>query len=322
MPKNNHWRPSASMSALQARSQLLTKIRAFFASRDILEVETPLLANSTITDPNIHSLAAKYHLPDAKKASTLYLQTSPEFAMKRLLAANSGSIYQICKAFRDEERGKQHNPEFTILEWYHVEFNHHDLMREMDEFLNCILNTAPAEKLSYAELFNKYLHINPHNSSIADLKQYALQNGLNDIPGLNRDDWLNILLTHFIEPHLGKDKPTFIYDFPASQAALARLNPDNPNIAERFEVFVDGTEIANGFHELNNSQEQRQRFLEDLHKRQKSDLPGIPLDENFLAAVDELPDCAGVALGVDRLLMLSTHADSIEDVLAFPIEKA
>lgn len=310
MPKNN---------ALLARAQLLAKIRAFFAERKVLEVETPLLSPSTITDPNIHSFSTNYNLPGKINGETLYLQTSPEFAMKRLLAAGSGPIYQICKAFRNEESGQQHNPEFTILEWYRVGFDHHDLMADMDEFLHCTLNTKPAEKLSYAELFKKHLKTDPHTSSIQELKQCALKHGLNEIPHLNRDDWLNLLLTHFIEPHLGKGQPTFIYDYPASQAALARISPNDSMVAERFEVYIDGIEIANGFHELADSDEQRQRFLADLANRKKLGLATIPLDENFLAALDDLPDCAGVALGIDRLLMLQMQTSAIEDVLSFTI---
>lgn len=313
MPKNN---------ALLARAQLLAKIRTFFAERNVLEVETQLLSHSTITDANIYSFTTQYRLPGKRQGEALYLQTSPEFAMKRLLAKNSGSIYQICKAFRNEECGTQHNPEFTILEWYRVGFNHHDLMDEMDEFLHFTLNTSPAEKFTYAELFAKYLQLDPHTSSVTDLQQCALQHGLNKIPDLDRDDWLNILLTHLMEPHLGQGKPTFIYNFPAAQAALARIDPNNPQVAERFEVFIDGVEIANGFHELADSKEQRQRFTNDLKNRKKLGLPPIPLDENFLDAVDFLPDCAGVALGIDRLLMLQMQTSSIEDVLAFPIEKA
>lgn len=295
-----------SNNRLQARAKLLTNIRNFFAAKNILEVETPLLSPGTITDPNIHSLQLK---------NNLYLQTSPEFAMKKLLAANSGSIYQICKAFRDGESGRQHNPEFTILEWYHVGFNHHDLMAEMDELLNYLLNSQPAEKITYAELFKKYLAIDPHNSSLKELKKCAHKNGLNNISTLTIDDWLSLLLTHFIEPHLGINQPTFIYNYPASQSALARISPSNSQVAERFEVYINGVELANGFHELANSKEQRQRFLTDLDKRKNLNLPTIPLDENFLNSLDNLPDCAGVALGIDRLLMLIMNVNDIHNVL-------
>ncbi len=174
--------------------------------------------------------------------------------MKRLLASSCGSVYQICKAFRNNEYGNQHNPEFTILEWYRVDFDHHKLMSEMDEFLHFILNSAPAEKLSYHQVFGKYLEIDPHTSSTEGLQKCALQKGQNDILGLDHDGWLNILLTHFIEPYLGHDRPAFIYDFPASQAALAKISQNSPAIAERFEVYINGIEIANGFHELTDTE--------------------------------------------------------------------
>lgn len=305
------------MSSIKARAKLLAKIREFFAARNILEVETPLLAHNSITDPNMHSFTAQY------REETLYLQTSPEFAMKRLLAKGFGSIYQICKAFRNEEIGQQHNPEFTILEWYHINFDHHALMDEMDAFLHFLLGIRKAERFSYKQIFTKYLGIDPLESSVKQLQQCAIKNGLNNIPDLNYDDWLNILLTHFIEPHLGKDQPTFIYDYPASQAALARISTSDPRVAERFEVYIKGLEIANGFHELKNSQEQRQRFLADLQKRRELNLPKIPLDENFLQALgNNFPDCAGVAVGVDRLLMLLLDTRSIRDVIMFPLSMA
>lgn len=319
MPKSD-WKPTANFKVIQARAELLAKIRQFFADGNVLEVETPLICHSSITDPNLHSFITTYQFGSENKH--LYLQTSPEFAMKRLLAAGSGSIYQICKAFRNEEYGRQHNPEFTILEWYRVGFDHHDLMQDMDKLLQFTLNTKPAEKISYKELFLKYLAIDPIQSSIEDLRACALNNNLSDIENLDKDDWLNILLTHLIEPHLGQQQPTFIYDYPASQSALARINPENPEVAERFEVYINGTELANGFHELANSNEQRQRFLADLEQRKRLGLPVLPLDERFIDSLDDLPDCAGVALGIDRLLMLKLGAKSIEDVLAFPIQIA
>lgn len=308
------------LTELHQRARLLAKIREFFNQHGVLEVETPLLSHSSITDPNLHSFMTQYHTT-CKQSDTLYLQTSPEFAMKRLLASGCGSIYQICKAFRNTEYGHQHNPEFTILEWYRVGFDHHKLMSEMDEFLHFILDSAPAEKLSYHQVFKKYLEINPHTSSIHELQKCALKNGLNNISELDRDGWLNILLSQFIEPYLGKNRPTFIYDFPTSQAALAKISQNSPAIAERFEVYIDGIEIANGFHELTDAKEQRQRFLSDLQKRRELNLPEIPIDENFLIALDEnFPNCAGVAVGVDRLLMILMRTKSIRDVISFPID--
>lgn len=304
---------------LSERDELLKKIRDFFAAKNVLEVETPLLCNSTITAPYLHSFSTKCNLPGrAKQPQTLYLQTSPEFAMKKLLANGSGDIYQICKAFRDEERGKLHSPEFTILEWYRIDFDHHKLMDEMDELLQFTLNTATAERFSYAEIFAKYLQINCFTATTNDLMTCAKKNGFKDTEIFAEEDhdtWLQILLTHFIEPHLGKTVPAFIYDYPPSQAALAKIRNNSPKVAERFEVYINGIELANGFHELNNETEQRERFLHDLKMRQELGLPQIPLDEEFLKAVGKLPNCSGVALGVDRLLLLLTKANSLSEIL-------
>ena len=321
---HTNWRPSASIETLLLRANVLAKIRRFFAERNILEVETPLLSTSTISDPNLHSISAHHHQPGAQNSQTLYLQTSPEFAMKRLLAAGSGSIYQICKAFRDEECGNLHQPEFTMLEWYRIDFDHHTLMNEMDEFLNFILSTPKAERLSYTEMFQKYLGINPHLDTVEKMQLCAKQNDLNISTECyndhNRDLWLQTLLINLIEPNLGQERPTFIYDFPVTQAALARISQDNCPTAERFEVYIKGMELANGFHELADVDEQRARFYNDLAKRDALKLPKIPLDENLLAALAHgLPDCSGVALGIDRLIMLASNMNSIVDVIAFDL---
>lgn len=319
----NSWQPTAPLVNLKIRAQLLTKIRQFFAAREILEVETPLLCHSSITDPNIHSITANYSPIGKKISETLYLQTSPEFAMKRLLAAGSGSIYQICKAFRNGEYGSHHNPEFTMLEWYHSGFDHHQLMNEMDQLLSSILVSKPAEKISYQEVFLKHLQVDVFNCTKDQLRKCGFEHGLTINDDLTGDEWLNLLLAELIEPHLGKGQPTFLYDFPASQAALARLNPKDQRIAHRFEVYIDGIELANGFYELGDAVEQRQRFERDLVNRTKLNLPQIPLDEYFLAALAHgFPDCAGVALGIDRLLMVITKAQCLKEVLAFPLENA
>ena len=314
------WQPSASINNLRERAQILKKIRGFFASRDVLEVETPLLCSTSVTAPHILSIPAFLH---SDKSKIHYLQTSPEYAMKRLLAAGSGSIYQITKAFRLDEKGLLHNPEFTMLEWYRLNFNHHDLMDEMDELLQLVLNTKAAERKSYAEIFSDYLNINPHSVSVAELKKIAEQNNIQVVASItDRDTWLQLLLSHYIEPQLGKDAPCFIYDFPASQAALARLQPDNPDVASRFEVYVKGIELANGFHELQNAGEQRKRFENDRIERKTLNQPDMPIDELFLSALTHgLPDCSGVALGLDRLAMLATGSSKIEDVLSFDFER-
>lgn len=320
----NPWQPAASIEMLHKRAAILAKIRDFFAKREVLEVETPLLCQTTVPDPYILSIPATVRDPRSSRDKTCYLQTSPEYAMKRLLAAGAGSIYQMCKAFRQDELGRLHNPEFTILEWYRLGFDHHALMDEVDELFQTLMQTPPAERYSYAEAFKRFLGINPHEKGKEALEACARQQGGIAMEGeLDRDGWLNLLMSHCVEPHLGKDRPAFIYDFPASQAALARLRPENPPVASRFEVYYQGIELGNGFHELQASEEQRSRFVRDLEFRSQNEIPLVPLDERLLAALSHgLPDCAGIAIGVDRLVMLALGCKSIEDILSFNFEQA
>jgi elongation factor P--(R)-beta-lysine ligase len=322
--KNLPWHPTATLQTLITRATIIDKIRDFFKSRDVLEVETPLLANSTASDPYIQSFSTHLSKPHDNHQKTLYLQTSPEFAMKRLLAAGIGSIYQICKAFRKEESGRLHNPEFTILEWYRLGFDHHQLMEEMDLFLNYVIGTQKAKKLSYQTLFLKYLGLDPHQASTTELQQYAIDHHLPiENKNFDKDTWLQLLMNHFIEPFLGHDEPVFIYDFPASQAALSKIRHEPIPIAERFEVYIAGLEIANGYHELANPEEQQSRFEQDLIKRSAIQEAPVPLDHHLIAALMHgLPSCAGVALGIDRLIMLATKKTHIADVIAFPTERA
>jgi lysyl-tRNA synthetase class 2 len=308
------WQPSAAISILKIRANIIATIRKFFIERNVLEVETPLLCHATVTDPHIHSISAQY------EHETVYLQTSPEYAMKRLLAAGSGAIFQICKAFRLGDLGVNHNPEFTMLEWYRPGFDHHALMDEMDLLLQTILKTPAAERVTYSELFQQYLAIDPHTADIHTLKNCAEKNNIQFVGELTEcNDWLHLLLTHCIEPHMGKEKPLFLYDFPVSQAALAKIRHDEiPPVASRFEVYFKGIELANGFHELQNAKEQRKRFENDLKMRNSK----IPIDEFFLAALENgLPDCAGVALGVDRLVMLATQSEMLKEVISFDFER-
>jgi len=315
-----NWRPTATTKTLQHRATILKQIRQFFETRHVLEVETPVLCASTATDPHINSFSTTH------AQLSLYLQTSPEFSMKRLLASGSGPIFQICKVFRDGEMGKQHNPEFTMLEWYRPGFDHHQLMREVDALLQAILKTSPSIYASYTEIFNKQLSINPITDPIEKLKACAIKHGLNDLPEIDADDrdtWLDLLMSHLIQPHLGLQNPIMIYDYPASQAALAKIHPDNPQVAQRFEAFYCGIELANGYHELVDAKEQKRRFKQDQIKRQQLNLPETPVDERLLAALDHgLPECAGVALGIDRLIMLATNAKTIKDVISFPTDRA
>jgi lysyl-tRNA synthetase class 2 len=305
------WQPSASLETLRLRARLYRDIRQFFDTRQVLEVETPILSAGCVPDPMIE--------PFYTGTQRLFLHTSPELAMKRLLAAGSGAIFQITKVFRDGEAGRWHNPEFSLLEWYRPGFNQDDLIQEVDEFLRTLLHCPPVERLTYCALFEQYTGLHPLHAPLRALQNYAAQFGL--VQDLDRDTCLQLILSHDIEPHLSR--PTVITDFPASQAALARKRADNPQLAERFEVYVQGIELANGFYELTDPVEQRQRFEEDLAKRQALNLPTYPLDERFLAALESgLPDCAGVALGLDRLLMLIVGASHIHEVLAFPIARS
>lgn len=327
MTTGGDWLPTAGRDVLSARAHLLAQVRGFFTAAGVLEVETPLLCRAGATDPALASLATRYRGPAAPHGASLYLQTSPEFAMKRLLAAGSGPIYQICKAFRDGERGRRHNPEFTLLEWYRPGWSAAALA---DEVVGLIREVLPQrlreERLGYAQAFDRALGIDPHRADADALRATALNAGIPGAAALElatRDAWLDLLVTHCIEPGFDPAAVTVIVDYPASQAALARVRPGDPPVAERFEVYVGGMELANGFHELADAAEQRARFMADNARRRAERLPKMPLDERLLAALDAgLPDCSGVALGLDRLLMLVVGAQDIAEVLAFPLERA
>ena len=307
---------------LRLRAEILAKIRDFFAKREVLEVETPLLASAPVTDVHLHALRCRYRGPDADDGRDLYLQTSPEYAMKRMLAAGSGPIYQLCKAVRDGEAGTRHNPEFTLLEWYRPGWDHHQLINEIDQLLNEILGVRSGEKLTFGEAFDRYAAVDVFADTDEALRLRLEADGGRFPEDLSRDDLLDLILTHIIEPMLGHCQPTFIHDYPASQAALARIRDGENPVAERFEVFVEGVELANGYHELTDPAVQRKRFEDDLEARRRADLPEVPVDERLLAALDHgLPDCAGVALGIDRLVMLAAGTREISDVIAFPIER-
>lgn len=313
------WQPSATLKNLKIRAQIIKQIRDFFAARQVLEVETPVMCHTSVTDPFIQSIPALFQAHPQEQEQRYYLQTSPEYAMKRLLAAGSGAIFQITKAFRQGEVGRFHNPEFSMLEWYRPGFDHHQLMDEMDELLQLILKMGAAERKTYAELFEAYLKINPHQATLEELAACAnVQNIQMADEVTDRDTWLQVLMSECIEPQIGLDRPCFVYDFPASQAALARIQRTNPPVASRFEVYVKGIELANGFHELQDVNEQRKRFENNLVARNVLGLSELPIDEYFLRALAHgLPDCAGVALGVDRLVMLATQSECIADVLSF-----
>jgi elongation factor P--(R)-beta-lysine ligase len=319
------WRPSATREQLVARARLLAHIREFFAARAVLEVDTPVIVNAPVTDVHIHSARVEL-TPEAPGAAPAryFLHTSPEYAMKRLLAAGSGDIYQICHVARSLESGRVHNPEFTLLEWYRVGFSLGQLMDEVELLVRDLLGTAAsAERLSYREAFLRELALDPFEARTEELARAAATLSLSAGLQLERDGYLELLMGALIGPRLGKERLTFVYGYPASQAALARLDPADPRAAQRFELYARGIELANGFHELTSPQEQRARFIADNTARHRAGLPVYPLDERLLAALGNgLPDCAGVALGLDRLLMLATGASHIEEVLAFPTRRA
>lgn len=316
-----NWQPAATPGMLRARAGLLGQVRNFFRERNVLEVETPLLCSSGITDPSIEPLLVER---GASVQGARYLQTSPEYAMKRLLAAGSGPVFQVARAFRDGEAGARHNPEFSLLEWYQLDYDHHQLMAETAELVVYCLGPRPVEHFSYRQLFLEHLAIDPFTSSLTELQDRACREvDVGTVSG-DRDMWLDLLMSHLIEPRLQGRGLCFVYDYPASQAALSRIaEVDGIAVGQRFELYVDGLELANGYCELTDPTEQRQRFAADNARRREYGLPQRPLDELLLAAMEAgLPDCAGVALGIDRLLMLATGVDDIRQVLAFDWQRS
>ncbi len=314
--------PSASLATLRARAALLAHCRGFFAARGVLEVETPVLSSATVTDPQLASLETRL----AGRRPPFYLQTSPEYAMKRLLASGSGDIYQICKVFRDGESGSLHNPEFTLLEWYRTGVDHLRLMDEVGTLLTELLATrlaAAPERLPYREAFRRALGVDPDTAPTPALAEIAASRlGASGL-GADRDECLDLLQGALVAPSLGRGRLTFVYDYPASQAALARLLPSDPPRAARFEAYLEGIELCNGFHELGDATEQRRRLEADRARRRARGLPMPALDERLLAALAAgLPDCAGVAVGLDRVAMLATGCGTIREVLSFGIDDA
>ncbi|MDB6095863.1 MAG: lysyl-tRNA synthetase [Francisellaceae bacterium] len=320
-----NWQPTATCETLRIRAEVYNKIRNFFKERGVLEVETPLMGLTGSLDLNIQSIPVFYS-PDGKKEQKYYLQTSPEFSMKRLLCGDFPSIYQLGKVFRNGESGRYHNPEFTMLEWYRINFTHFNLMEEIEALLALILNIKDTDKITYQDLFKTYCDIDPFdkNLTIKQLESLAFTHQIMLSPAaqenLNIDDWLGILLNHIIEPQLGFNKPVFIYDYPPSQAALAKITNER---AERFELYINGIELANGYHELSDATIQEARFNADNEQRVISKLPIMPIDYRLIEALKAgLPPCAGVALGIDRLIMLLTQKKHIKEVLSFTSELA
>ncbi|AOE49287.1 EF-P lysine aminoacylase EpmA [Kangiella sediminilitoris] len=317
------WKSSASIKTLKARAELLSLIRQFFSTRDIFEVETPLLCRHGVTDRYMKSFKV-----EGFAGGDGFLQTSPEYAMKRLLASGSGSIYQICKSFRQDELGERHNPEFTMLEWYCVDFDHWQLMGQVFELLEELAKAQGMQlkrrNLSYREAFLQYLKLDPFAISHDELSSVA-HNKLGDLPpGLERDDMLALLFEAHIEPFIGLEgEVCFITDYPASQAALARLDSENPEVCCRFEVYWEGVELANGFYELSDPEEQLNRFEKDNKLRKLDRQTPMAIDQHLIDALKHgLPMCSGVALGLDRLFMILLRKAQLQDVLTFPVNRA
>jgi lysyl-tRNA synthetase class 2 len=322
------WRPRATRTRLVQRAALLAHAREFFAARGVLEVDTPLVVNAPVSDVHIHCASVQLApLAGAPHAPPHYLHTSPEYAMKRLLAAGSGDIYQICHVVRGLECSPLHNPEFTLIEWYRAGFTLEALMDEVEALVRGLLGAVASgragERVSYREAFSRELGLDPLSASVAQLQEAAQPLGFRGDAHTSRDTWLELLMGSRIGPRLGGNALTFVYGYPASQAALARLDARDPRTALRFELYCDGIELANGFHELAAAAEQRARFARDNAERHRRGLPMAAPDERLLAALEAgLPDCAGVALGFDRTLMLASGAAEIEEVLAFPTRRA
>ncbi len=318
------WRAGANRQALIERAGLLRQIRAFFDQAGVLEVETPLATATSGTDPALQPMSCEFRGPGYSDGLKLFLQTSPEFAMKRLLAGGSGAIYQVCKAFRDGEVGRRHNPEFTILEWYRPGFDHLRLIDEVADLMRSCLDQPqlPVEVHSYAALFRQHLSLDIFDVSEDILRGCALDHHILGAESLelSLDGWLDLLMSHLLEPLLGRAGLSFVADYPASQASLARLNVTDPRTASRFELYYQGLELANGFHELTDATELSARFEAENCQRRSAGLDPMPVDFQLLSAMEYgLPDCAGVALGLDRLLMLKLGLDDIDQVLAFSL---
>lgn len=317
------WKPVADVAMAQQRAEMLRRSRRFFDERNVLEIDTPHLCDAAVSDPNIESVAASLALAPGR---TFYLQTSPEFHMKRLLAAGFPDIYEICKVFRDGELGRQHQPEFTMVEWYRLGFSLDEMVAETVEFIETLLPSsrlsARAARMSYCEAFRRFANIDPLSADIAELRSLVdADDDLTASLGASKEAWLDLMMVQRIAPQFTDGRLTVIDHYPAAQAALARLSPDNNDVADRFEVFFGAIEIANGYVELTDAAEQRRRCQKDQAKRKSQGSPVRPIDAKLIAALDHgLPDCAGVAVGFDRLQIISAGTHNINSVRHFPLE--
>ncbi|MFT7009569.1 MAG: lysyl-tRNA synthetase class 2 [Colwellia sp.] len=322
------WQPTLTWKYAQKRARVLQQVREFFDERNVVEVETPALSQGTVTDVHLDAITCRYNFlndssPD--QTTSLYLQTSPEFHMKRLLASGYGCIFQIAKAFRHEEAGRFHNPEFTLLEWYRLGFDHFALMKEVSELLKTVLDCNEPTQITYQDLFIDQLSVDPLTASRAQLLFLINEHDkLSEWLTVEQDNdiLLQFVFSEIIEPNIGNDSPCFVYNFPRSQASLAKICPEDSRVAQRFECYFKGIELVNGFNELTDPEAQLERFQGDNRKRKSLFLPEMPIDTNLITALSQgLPQCAGVALGIDRLIMLALKAEHIEQVVSFPIER-
>lgn len=318
----SHWKPNTSLETLKCRAKLLNIARQFFRDNNYLEVDTPSLSQSTTPDPNIESFVTEFN------NTRYFLHTSPEFPMKRLLAAGSGAIYQVCKVFRQGEAGRNHNPEFTLIEWYQPGMHYRELIEQVDRFVRLLLkDNRPLNEtvlLTYREAFEQFAGFNPLTANKEQLQTLLVEKNIQlHQQTLPQDAYLDLIMSVIVQPNLPKDKPVFIYDYPASQAALANIRKDKEHVAERFELFINGVELANGYQELLDASEQQQRFENENKQRLVAGQQTIPVDAHLIAALQQgLPMVSGVALGLERILMLATGKDNIRDVIAFTTDKA
>lgn len=320
--------PSAGWEALRLRARLLAAVREFFAARNFLEVETPLLSSDVVVDRHLDPLSTTLYAdprtPDW--GQRLWLQTSPEAAMKRLMVAGGEAIYQITRAFRAGEAGPRHNPEFTLVEWYRRGDGPAEGMQLLSDLVERLLGLGPAARLSYAQAFTEYAGVEPHSAPVERLAEAARARGLRrpaSLTASDRDGWLEFLLVELVQPHLGQVAPVILYDYPASQAALAKVRPGPPPVAERFELFAGGIELANGYHELLDPSVLAERGRLANQERVRAGKRALPEATRLLEAMEHgLPKCSGTALGFDRLVMLAAGASVIDEVWSFPIERA
>ena len=317
------YQPTATLESARERATMYSTIRQFFAEREVLEVQTPVMSQAGNTDIFLQSVSTNVTVND--KPRTYYLHTSPEFAMKRLLGAWQVPMYQICPVFRDNEIGRRHNVEFTMLEWYRPGFSLDELARELNDLVSVVMGyTVIFDHYRYVDAFLDFVKIHPFTASCDTLQAIARDNGIFVDMGDDHQGWLDVLFSQLVEPHLGKDLPTLLYDYPVATASLAKTTTDKEGnlVARRFELYMNGLEIANAYDELADGQALRVRFEQDNLARKQRGLPVMPIDDNLLAACDALPPCSGIAVGLDRLLMVKVGAETLEQVIAFPITQA